>query len=77
LRESLKPEDRLATRAAQLREMLIWIDDLNPPTDAETNRLWQKLLGQRDLAHKILEDQEHPGSPDRTISPTDTRRWML
>jgi hypothetical protein len=70
--ESLKPEDRLATRVAQLREMLIWIDDLKPPTGAETNRLWQKVLVQRDLAHKIVEDQEHPGSPDRTISTTDT-----
>jgi transposase len=69
--ESLKPEERLATRVAQLREMLIWIDELKPPTDAERNRLWQKLLVQRDLAHKIVEDQEHPGSPDRTISTTD------
>lgn len=70
--KSLKPEERLATRVAQLREMLIWIDGLEPPTGAETNRLWQKLLVQRDLAHKILEDQEHPGRPDRTISTTDT-----
>jgi hypothetical protein len=65
----LKPEERLATRVAQLREMLIWMDDLNPPAD--TNRLWQKFLVQRDLAHKILDDQTHPARGDRTVSITD------
>jgi len=66
-----KPAERLTTRVAQLREMLVWADALTPPENAETNRAWQTFLVQRDLAHKILDDQEHPNAGDRTISTTD------
>lgn len=66
-----KTKERLVTRVAQLQEMLIWIDGLTPPEEAETDRAWQAFLSQRDLAHKILEDQEHPDAGDRTISTTD------
>jgi len=69
--KGLKPEDRLATRVAHLREMLAWVDEVTPPDDAENNRLWQTFLAQRDLAHKILYDQEHPEAGDRTRSTTD------
>jgi transposase len=69
--KSLKPAERLASRLAQLREMLIWADKMTPPEKAETNRAWQAFLVQRDLAHKILDDQEHPGAGDRTLSTTD------
>jgi transposase len=68
---SRKDAERLASRVAHLREMLYWIDDVTPPADAPTNRGWQTFLAQRDLAHKILEDQEHPQGGDRTISTTD------
>jgi len=68
--QSLKPTERLATRVAQLREMLAWADDVTPPENGETNRPWAKFLAQRDLAHKILDDQEHPAG-DRTVSTTD------
>lgn len=66
-----KPAERLATRLAQLREMLVWVDSVTAPEDAETSRAWQTFLSQRDLAHKILEDQEHPAAGDRTVSTTD------
>jgi len=66
-----KPTERLATRVAQLREMLVWADALDAPEDAETNRAWQAFLTQRDLAHKILNDQEHPDAGDRTVSTSD------
>lgn len=66
-----KPDDRLATRVAQLREMLVWADELTPPENTEQNRRWQTFFAQRDLAHKILDDQEHPHSGDRTLSTTD------
>jgi IS5 family transposase len=66
-----KPAERLVTRLAQLREMLVWADAVTAPEDAETNRAWQTFLTQRDLAHKILEDQEHPGAGDRTLSTSD------
>ncbi len=69
--QSLKPAERLVSRVAQLREMLVWADDLTPPENGETNRAWQKFLAQRDLAHKILDDREHPQAGDRTVSTTD------
>jgi transposase len=69
--KGLKPEDHLATRVAHLREMLAWADEVTPPDGAEKNRLWQTFLAQRDLAHKILYDQEHPEAGDRTRSTTD------
>jgi len=70
--KSLKPAERLASRLAQLREMLIWADKMIPPEAAETNRAWQAFLAQRDLAHTILDDQEHPDAGDRTLSTTDS-----
>ena len=69
--QSQTPAARLVTRLAQLREMLVWADALTPPEDAETHRAWQRFLAQRDLAHKILDDQEHPQAGDRTLSTTD------
>ena len=69
--KSLAPTERLATRLAQLREMLLWIDAVSEPTDTQVNRFWERFLTQRDLAHKILSDQEHPGAGDRTLSTTD------
>jgi transposase len=66
-----KPAERLVTRVSQLREMLVWVDAVTPPENAETSRVWDTFLAQRDLAHKILEDQEHPNAGDRTISTTD------
>jgi hypothetical protein len=69
--KGLNPKEKLVTRVAQLRENLFWADTLTPPKQAETNRAWQLFLAQRDLAHKILEDLEHPTAGDRTISVTD------
>jgi transposase len=69
--QSQKPAQRLAARLAQLREMLHWVDEVSPPEGAEANRAWQTFLTQRDLAHKILADQEHPEAGDRTLSTTD------
>jgi hypothetical protein len=66
-----KPAERLATRLAQLHEMLIWADAVLPPEEADTNHAWQAFLAQRELAHKILDDQEHPEAGDRTVSTTD------
>lgn len=69
--KGLNPKEKLVTRVAQLRENLVWADTLTPPKQAETNRPWQLFLAQRDLAHKILEDLEHPNAGDRTISVID------
>jgi transposase len=69
--QALKPAERLVTRLTQLREMLMWCDAAPPPENAATNRAWQAFLTQRDLAHKILNDQDHPEAGDRTLSTTD------
>ncbi len=69
--DGLKPAERLVTRLAQLRDMLEWADALTPPEDDPQNRGWQGFLAQRDLAHKILDDQEHPHNGDRTLSTTE------
>mgnify|MGYP003575622510 FL=1 len=74
LREStrqLKPTERLATRLAQLREMLFWADAVTEPENAPTNGLWHALVAQRDLAHKILDDQQDFNGGDRILSITD------
>ena len=75
LRENTKglpPAERLAARVAHLREVLFWADKVTPPANPKNNRAWQTFLSQRDLAHKILEEREHPDAGDRTISTTDT-----
>jgi transposase len=67
----LRPSERLATRLAQLREMLFWADAVAEPENAPTNRLWQTFVAQRDLAHKILDDQQGLNGGDRILSMTD------
>jgi transposase len=69
--ESQKVEIRLEARVTHLKEILSWVDELPCPEDAETNKSWQKLLNRRRIAHKILDDQEHPGSGDKVRSVTD------
>ncbi len=75
LRESTQGqsnEGRLEMRVTHLREMLAWIDELPSPEDAVTNRDWQKLVECRELAHKILNDQENPTGEDKTRSTVDS-----
>lgn len=79
LREQTKGknnEQRLVARVAHLREILAWADELLAPEEAgragtKTNRLWQTFLVHRDLAHKILADQENPKAGDLTRSTVD------
>jgi transposase len=66
-----KPAERLATRVAHLRDLLVWADALSPPEDAQTRRAWQRFVAQRDLAHKILDDRDHPNAGHRTVSTSD------
>ncbi|MDY0169097.1 MAG: transposase, partial [Thermoguttaceae bacterium] len=73
LRESTRghnDQTRLASRVANLQDILAWVDELPPPEDAETNGPWQKLRRQCALAHKILGDQE-PNARDKTRSTVD------
>jgi transposase len=65
------PEQRLVARVTHLREILIWVDELKPPAAADNPPGWEALVQKRALAHKILADQEHPKSGDRTLSIVD------
>jgi IS5 family transposase len=64
-------EERLLARVTHLRDILAWVDELAPPDDASTNRRWQTLLQMRQMAHKILADQEDPQAGDRIRSTVD------
>ena len=69
-------QQRLVARATHLREILAWVDQLPEPEDAAapqttTHRRWQALVTQRELARKILFDQDHPQAGDRTRSTVD------
>jgi IS5 family transposase len=69
--KSLPVAERLATRVACLQQILAWADELDPSGDAASDRRWKAFLAQRDLAHQILDDQEHPKDGDRVRSITD------
>lgn len=74
--DSCSDEERLVGRVTHLREILVWVDELSCPADQETDRAWQTLSMARQLAHKVLADQENPKAGDRTrsaVSP-DVRR---
>ena len=62
---------RLEARVTHLKEILSWVDGLPCPEDASVNKSWQKLLDRRRVAHKILDDQEHPSGGDKVRSVTD------
>jgi len=64
-------DQRLLARVTHLQEILRWVDALPPPEDAAVNRRWQRLVQQREVAHKILADREHPEAGDRTLSAVD------
>jgi transposase len=65
-------EQRLVARVTHVREILMWIDELAPPAAADEHLAWQALVQKRQLAHKILADQEHPKAGDRTLSIVDS-----
>ena len=64
-------EQRLVARVTHLREILMWVDELAPPPAADEHAAWQALVQKRHLAHKILDDREHPEAGGRTLSIVD------
>jgi transposase len=64
-------EQRLVARVTHLREVLAWVDELTSPDNASENRAWEQLVAVRQLAHKILADQDNPRGGDRTRSVVD------
>lgn len=64
-------EQRLVARVDHLREILAWVDELQRPQTAADIRAWLELVEQRQLAHKILADQETPDAGHHTVSTVD------
>jgi transposase len=64
-------QQRLLARVTHLQDILRWVDALPAPEDVASNSRWQRLVKQRELAHKILADREHPEAGDRTLSVVD------
>jgi hypothetical protein len=64
-------EERLVARVTHLQEILAWVDELPSPADQEDHRAWQTLVAARQLAHKVLADQENPKAGDRTRSAVE------
>jgi hypothetical protein len=69
--QSRSDEERLVSRVTHLREILMWVDQLQSPDDGEQSRAWQSLVAARELAHKILADQDNPKEGNRTLSTAD------
>lgn len=68
--DSSGDEARLVARVTHLREILAWVDELPPPAEVQ-EAAWQRLQAVLRLAHKILNDQQHPAAGDRTRSAHD------
>ena len=69
-------EERLVARVTHLREILLWADELAPPEQAADDRAWRDLQRARQLAHRVLSDQDDPRSGDRlrSLADPDVRR---
>ena len=70
----LKDEERLLHRVQHLRQMVVWVDEvqaqLAPITSPDPNRVrFEAALA---TAHKLLADQDDPDGPDRLRSAVDT-----
>jgi transposase len=68
--EGSNDEARLEPRVEQLRDIVAWVDGLPRPAAADESA-WAKLEQARQLAHAILNDQDHPDAGDRTRSVVD------
>lgn len=69
--QSIPSAERLVSRLVHLQGILLWCDRLAAPEKPESNRFWQAFLVQRDLAHKIFEDQNQHARGDKTLSVSD------
>jgi transposase len=63
-------EARLVARVTHLREILAWVDALQPRERCDAGS-WSALQAARRLGHKILADQDNPGAGNRTRSVVD------
>jgi transposase len=67
-------EERLAMRVTHLREILTWVDDFVQQQRATVDweeRSWKRLERIRALAHKVLDDRDHPEAGNALVSLED------
>jgi len=64
-------EARLVARVEHLRDILGWVDELLPPSDAEENLTWQSLLKAAEIARRVLSGHDQPGAPGKIRSTVD------
>jgi transposase len=72
--DDLSDEDRLLMRIEHLREIVVWADELQkhlgkPLGGASPQR--KRFDAALELAHRIVEQCDHPNKPDRTLSTAD------
>jgi transposase len=74
LRESTvgcSDEMRLEARVHHLADILAWVDQLEPPEDADENPTWQALSAAADIARKALGGHADPNAPGKMRSTAD------
>jgi transposase len=67
---------RLLARVEHLRDILAWVEKLEPPADAEENPTWRSLLSAIEVARKVLLGQDNPNASGkiRSVVDPDARR---
>jgi transposase len=69
--EGRNQTSQLEARVVHVREILLWLDELEAPDEEQHSSTWQSLLSMRRLAQKILAEQSRAHSKDRTRSVID------
>lgn len=69
--EGADDETRLQERLNLVTAILDWMKSQRPDQEQAESVAWQRLQSVEALAEKILSDQAHPGTGDRTISVVD------
>ena len=64
-------ETRLVARVEHLRDLVAWVAELPPPSDANENPTWKKLVAALDVARKVLAGHDRPDAPGKIRSAVD------
>ncbi len=62
---------RLLARVEHLRDILTWVEELEPPADADQNSGWQSLHAAIEIARKVLVGQDNPKARRKIRSTVD------
>ena len=62
---------RLLARVEHLRDIVAWVEKLQPPADADQDSAWQALFSALEVARKVLVGQDDPSAPGKLRSTVD------